>query len=231
MAGGRDLGGGGWEEGGPAQRGPHLCSSAPPCLSALSSLPSCLFLFTLGLHPLLTSSTDCICHTDLRRGSWRGLDMWFQGSSSGPPTPHSRRLPLRRRRPQGSASSLPCSRFSLQPFAGFLSALRDEGQGQFSQLGDPCLGADLSWCVPLSSPRFSCPSTRGRRRRCQRGRRDDQLLAEPQAHPPPHGHRGPGGLLAARPLSAGASPCDGSSAHREWLSRPRPSRSRAVASA
>lgn len=25
--------------------------------------------------------------------------------------------------------------------------------------GTPCLGADLSWCVPLPSPRFSCPST------------------------------------------------------------------------
>lgn len=82
----------------------------------------------------------------------------------------------------------------------------------------PCLGADLSRCVP-PLPQVFLPKYRGDD---GGGAGEDGVMTSflpgpkapapfPKAPAPfPHGHGGPGGLLAAPPALCGASACDGS---------------------
>lgn len=146
---------------GSARRGPHPCSSAPSLSARLSSF--CCLSFYLGALfsfelAVLSSSVMLI-----------GLQHVVSGVPFWAPGPHSREdSSPETQTTQGSAQ------FSalLPIFIETQCLASSRPQGRVLAAGGPrvwvlscprgwetpCLGADLSRCVP-PSPRFSCPST------------------------------------------------------------------------
>ena len=158
VAGGRDLEEEARKSGRPGAAGPSpvflrsAVSLCPPVFFCLSFLP-------WGSVLLLTGSADCICHTDLRR-SWRRPRHVVSGVLFWAPHPHSRGdSSPETQTTQGSAQFSALLPIFIETLCWLPLGPEMKARAGSHGWGTPCLGADLSWCVPLSSPRFSCPRT------------------------------------------------------------------------